>query len=224
LDANTRVVIVNALYLKAQWNQPFDPAATELLPFHVRGGETVNLPTMKARLQLCGYAKHNGFVALSLPYFDFALRFLILVPDDVRDLSKLEAEITPAMLAEELEFGHLSLEVLLPKFGFEPATLRLKSTLQDLGMTTAFSQEPGRANFGRMADRPLYLTEAFHKTFIAVDEKGTEAAAAADASGGFLGVDEDPPRQVIIDRPFFFAIQHVPTRTCLFIGHVTDPR
>ena len=228
LNANTRLVIANAIYLKAQWDKPFDVNATESLPFHVRGDETANVPTMRTRLEACGYAKHDGFVALSVPYLNFDFRFLILVPDDVKGLPGLEARITPAILAERFEIEKDKVELSLPKFKFEPATLRLGSTLRDLGMTTAFTRGPGGANFDRMAqpNSGLYLSEVFHKIFVAVDEKGTEAAAAADASGGSLGIPEHPPELITvrIDRPFFYAIQHLPTRTCLFIGHVTDPR
>ncbi|HKP03200.1 MAG TPA: serpin family protein [Chthoniobacterales bacterium] len=224
LNAETRLVVANAIYLKAQWDKPFDAGATELLPFHVRGGETANVPTMTTLLDTCAYVKHDGFVALSVPYFDWNFRFLILVPDDAKGLPELEARITPAILAEKFEIETEKVELSLPKFKFEPATLRLGSTLRDLGMATAFKQGPGGANFDRMAqpNSGLYLGEVFHKIFIAVDEKGTEAAGAG-ASGGFLGVPPEPV-QVKIDRPFFYAIQHLPTFTCLFIGHVTDPR
>jgi serpin B len=224
VDAQTRMVIANAIYLKAQWHQPFDVGATEMLPFHVRGEESANVPTMKARLELCGYAKHDGFVALSVPYLDLALRFLILVPDDVKGLQKLEAGMTAATLAEQLEIMHIEVELCVPKFKFEPATLRLGATLRDLGMATAFNPGPGGANFERMAQPKsgLHLSEVFHKTFISVDEKGTEAAAATNTSG-LLGIP-DESLKVTIDRPFFYAIQDLRTRTCLFIGHVTDPR
>jgi serpin B len=224
LNADTRLVIANTIYLKAQWETPFDVGATKLLPFHVRGDEILNVPTMTTLLDFCGYAKHDGFVALSVPYFSEGLRFLILIPDDVKGLPELEARITPAILAEQFEIETEKVELSLPKFKFEPATLQLGSTLRDLGMTTAFEPRPGGANFDRMAqpNSGLYLSEVFHKIFIAVDEKGTEVSGAA-VSGGFLGVPPEPI-PVRADRPFFYAIQHLPTRTCLFIGHVTDPR
>jgi serpin B len=226
LNANARLVIANAIYLKAQWEKPFDVAETELLPFHIRGDETANVPTMKAHLQFSGYAKHDGFVALSVPYLNLDLRFLILLPDDRNGLAALEARMTPAILAEQFEIEKDKVELFLPKFKIEPATLRLGSTLRDLGMKTAFNPGPGGANFDRMAppNSRLYLSEVFHKIFVAVDENGTEAAGAADASVGWLGLPEYPTIHVKVDRPFFYAIQYLPTRTSLFIGHVTDPR
>ena len=118
----------------------------------------------------------------------------------------------------------------LPKFKFEPPTLNLGATLQGLGMQTAFDHPRGSANFDRLAPRKpddyLYISAVFHKTFIAVDEEGTEAAAAtavAMAVGAVAGQKPEPV-EVKIDRPFFYAIQHVPSGACLFIGRVTDPR
>ena len=97
-------------------------------------------------------------------------------------------------------------------------------------MQTAFDRPRGSANFDRLAPRKpndyLYISAVFHKTFIAVDEEGTEAAAAtavAMAVGAAASQKPEPP-EVKIDRPFLYAIQHVPSGACLFIGRVTDPR
>jgi serpin B len=97
-------------------------------------------------------------------------------------------------------------------------------------MKTAFDQPRGSANFDRMASRKpneyLYISQIFHKTFIAVDEKGTEAAAATAVAmmAATARIERPPPIEVKFDRPFVYAIQHVPTGVCLFLGRVTDPR
>jgi serpin B len=98
-------------------------------------------------------------------------------------------------------------------------------------MKTAFDQPKGSANFDKIAPRTpddyLYISQIFHKTFIAVDEKGTEAAAAtavAMLAGTALRSPPPPPIEVKVDRPFVYAIQHVPSSVCLFLGRVTDPR
>jgi serpin B len=131
------------------------------------------------------------------------------------------------------EGAHLQpalVDLSLPKFKFSSPTLPLASALKELGLKTAFDQPPGSANFDRMAPRKLndYLaiSEVFHKTFIAVDEKGTEAAAATAVSmvAGARMVREPEPVVVDVDRPFFYAIQHVPSGTCLFLGQTSDPR
>jgi serpin B len=118
----------------------------------------------------------------------------------------------------------------LPKFKLEPPTMSLTKELQGLGMKTAFDQPIGSANFDRLAPRRgndyLFISEVFHKTFIAVDEKGTEAAAATAVAMDLGTAIEEPskPVEVKVDRPFVFAIQHGPSGACLFLGRVTDPR
>jgi serine protease inhibitor len=229
LNASTRLALVNAIYLKAPWAKPFLKGATTPQSFHVRGGEAVNVPTMNG-LNYCGYGKRDGFTAVSLPYNDRELQFLILLPDDAKGLPALEKKITAAILAQCAKLEMQDVNLHLPKFKFEPPTLNLGATLQGLGMQTAFDQPRGSANFDRLAPRKpddyLYISAVFHKTFIAVDEEGTEAAAAtavAMAVGAAAGPKPEP-LEVKIDRPFFYAIQHVPSGTCLFVGRVTDPR
>jgi serpin B len=107
----------------------------------------------------------------------------------------------------------------------------LAEKFEALGMKTAFDQPKGSANFDKIAPRTprdyLYISQIFHKTFIAVDEKGTEAAAAtavAMLAGTALRSPPPPPVEVKIDRPFVYTIQHVPSGVCLFLGRVTDPR
>ncbi len=106
----------------------------------------------------------------------------------------------------------------------------LKEQLISLGMKTAFDEPQGSANFDRLAPRKandyLCLSKVFHKTFIAVDEDGTEAAAATAAvmMQTTSAMRPDEPIEVKVDRPFLYAIQHVPSGACLFIGRVTDPR
>jgi serpin B len=230
LNATTRLVLANAIYLKAPWATAFSADRTKPEPFHVRGGEPVNVPTMHGHELSCGYAKRNGFTAVSIPYIGSDLQFVVLLPDDANGIGSLEKTMTSAMLAECAKLERRELDLYLPKFKFEPPTLNLGSTLQALGMKTAFDQPPGSANFDRMASRKpddyLYISAVFHKTFIAVDEEGTEAAAATAVtmSVGSAAVPKPDPPELKIDRPFFYAIQHVPSGTCLFIGRVTDPR
>ena len=229
LKADTRLVLANAIYLKAPWAEAFSADATRPEPFHVRGTQSVKVPMMHARDLGCGYAKRDGFTAVSIPYHA-DLHFVVLLPDEKDGLSALEKKVTSATLAECATLEKRELDLYLPKFKFEPPTLNLGSTLQALGMKTAFDQPSGSANFDRMAPRQpddyLYISEVFHKTFIAVDEKGTEAAAATAVAMARATSMQNPakPLEVRIDRPFIYAIQHVPSGACLFLGRVTDPR
>jgi serine protease inhibitor len=231
LNKMTRLVLANALYLKAPWADSFSEKATQLEPFHVRGGAPVAVPTMRKEAPF-GFAKREGFIAVSLPYVGNDLQFLVLLPDDINGLRALESKLTASMLAEcaKLETRE-EVDLHLPKFKFEPPTIALAEKLQALGMKSAFDIPRGSANFDGIAPRKpndyLYISNVFHKTFIAVDEKGTEAAAAtavvmmrATAMAG----PKPKPIEVKVDRPFVYAIQHVPSGVCLFLGRVTDPR
>ena len=117
----------------------------------------------------------------------------------------------------------------LPKFKLQPPTITLAKQFEALGMKTAFDQPKGSANFDKIAPRTpddyLYISQIFHKTFIAVDEKGTEAAAAtAVALDGASSAEKPEPVEFRVDHPFLFAVQHRASGVCLFLGRVTDPR
>jgi len=230
LDETTRLVLANALYLKAPWADPFSEKATHPEPFHVHGSAPVDVPTMRKRDERFGYAKREGYSAVSLPYAGNDLQFLVLLPEDVNGLRAFESKLSAEMLAQCAKLEERDVDLHLPKFKIEPPTITLAEKLEALGMKTAFNQPTGSANFDRMAPRKpddyLYISQVFHKTFIAVDEKGTEAAAAtAVAMMAATALRERPPPiEVKVDRPFLYAIQHVPSGVCLFLGRVTDPR
>jgi serpin B len=230
LNEMTRLVLANAIYLKAPWENQFSDAATKPEPFHVRGGAPVDLPMMRKEDRNFGYAKRDGFTAVSILYSGKELQFVALVPDEVNGLGALESKLSAELLAQCAKLEPQDVGLSLPKFKFEPPTMALGEKLQALGMKTVFDQPPGSANFDRIAPRKpndyLYLSQVFHKTFIAVDEKGTEAAAATAVvmMARSAMVKRSPPIEVKVDRPFIYAIQHVPSGTCLFLGRVTDPR
>jgi serpin B len=230
LNKLTRLVLANALYLKAPWADAFSEKTTQPESFHVRGGAPVNLPMMRKTARF-GYAKREGFSAVSLPYAGDNLQFLVLLPDDVNGLRALESKLTADILAECAKLEAQEVNLHLPKFKLEPPTIALAETLQALGMKSAFDIPQGSANFDKMAPRKpndyLYISNVFHKTFIAVDEKGTEAAAATAVvmmRATAIARPKPPPMEVKVDRPFVYAIQHVPSGVCLFLGRVTDPR
>jgi serpin B len=231
LDKTTRLVLANALYLKAPWADPFSDNATQPESFHIRGGAPSDVPTMRKTNKQFGYAKREGYTAVSLPYAGDDLQFLVLLPDEINSLRALESKLTGDMLAGCAKLERRDVDLHLPKFKLEPPTITLAKNFEALGMKTAFDQPKGSANFDKIAPRTprdyLYISQIFHKTFIAVDEKGTEAAAAtavAMMAGSALRSPPPPPIEVKVDRPFLYAIQHVPSGVCLFLGRVTDPR
>ena len=230
LDNTTRLVLANALYLKAPWASEFSQNATEPEPFFVRGAP-VDISMMRKTDKNFAYARREGFSVVSIPYAGNDLQFVVLLPDDTDGLRDLESKLSADTLAGCAKLEKRDVDLHLPKFKLEPPTIPLAKQFEALGMKSAFDQPKGSANFGKIAPRRpddyLYISQIFHKTFIAVDEKGTEAAAAtavAMLAGTALRSPPPPPLEVKVDRPFLYAIQHVPSGVCLFLGRVTNPR
>ena len=220
-DSNA-LEIVNEVYLKSTWLNVFPKQATKPRPFAARNRQFVDVPTMTVQADF-GYWKRVTFSVIALPYSDGYLQFLIFLPERGVSLQNLERTLTTADLAKLTHCPEASLILYLPKFKLEPATLSLGETLSRLGLKSAFI--PGEADFRRMdSDRALFISRVLHKAFLALDEQGTEAAATTvfDFAEG-LQVPR-PPVEVHVDRPFLFAVQHIPSGAFLFIGRVTDPR
>ena len=230
LDKTTRLVLANALYLKAPWASEFSQNATQREPFFVRAAP-VDVPMMRKTDKNFGYARREGFTVVSLPYAGNDLQFVVLLPDDINGLRELESKLSADVLTGCAKLEKQDVDLHLPKFKLEPPTVALKEKFEALGMKTAFDDPRGSANFDKIAPRKpndyLYISNIFHKTFIAVDEKGTEAAAATAVvmmRATSMPGPKPPPIEVKVDRPFVYAIQHVPSAVCLFLGRVTDPR
>jgi serpin B len=230
VDEATRSVLANALYLHAPWEDAFKPKATKNEPFWVGGKTSADVATMLQQRHY-GYEQRNGYAALVLPYVGYQLQFVILLPDKRDGLANLERAVTPELLAGCTQLPQRDVILHLPKFKLEPPSLPLGEALRGLGMMTAFDQPRGSADFDRMAPRKpddyLCISEVIHKTWLSLDENGTEAAAATAVvmmAGSAMTPDPPPPIEVRVDHPFLFAIQHVPSGACLFLGRLTDPR
>lgn len=229
LNRETRLVLVNAIYLKAAWANEFSKAATHPAPFLIHGTTKTEVPTMRLTSNL-GYSKQNGYTAVTIPYIGGDLQFLILLPDRADGLSALESKLDAGQLANCATLESKRISISLPKFKMEPPTLPLGDTLQSLGMKSAFDLPRGSADFDRMAPRTpnqyLYISQIFHKTFLSLDENGTEAAAATAVvmMRAMMAAPEPNPIEVQVDHPFLFAIQHRSTGACLFLGRMTDPK
>jgi serpin B len=229
-DEETRLVLVNAIHMQAPWQEPFPASATGPAPFHLAPGKPVDVPTLRRQGRL-GYAQRSGYRAVTVPYLGGEVQFLVLLPDADRSLRDLEGELTAEQLVVDAALPSTEVILHLPKLKLEPPVLRLGQQLRALGMTTAFDEPRGSADFDRMAPRRpndyLRISEVFHKTFLALDEKGTEAAAATAVvmmRVTSVAAPKPDPIEVRVDRPFLFAIQHRASGACLFLGRVVDPR
>jgi len=231
ITPDSRLTLVNALYLRAPWEEEFNEKATKPDRFLVHGRDAAEVPMMLHKSS-CGYAHRDGYQVVTRPYYGGQLQFVIILPDDPTALPAIEKQVTPTLLGELARLPAQDVILHLPKFRLEPPTMALGDNLKALGMRTAFDDPRKSANFDRMAPRKpndyLYISAVFHKTFLALDEKGTEAAAATavimpTAMAMMPGRMPAPP-EVRVDHPFIFAVQHVPSGACLFLGRVTDPR
>lgn len=217
INNGTRLVLTNAIYFSAAWEEPFKASETSDRPFWIGGDAQVVVPTMHQNTKR-GYGAGAGYKAGELSYDGGQLSMVVIVPDN---LAAFEASLDAQKLKDVL--GSLSehmLDLTLPKFRFE-APLGLKDILIEMGMTDAFT--PGAADFsGIDGTRNLVITDVLHKGFVAVDEKGTEAAAATAVIVGETSLPQ--PATLLVDRPFLFVIRDKPTGAILFIGRVVDPR
>lgn len=218
LDPLTRLVLVNAIYFKGDWANPFKPDATHPAPFYLANGSTNNVPMMTQKEQF-SLAEQEGFTALKLPYDGDELSMIILLPKDVSGLEALQTNISADLLAG-LEYSLQETQVYLPKFKLE-SSFELNKTMVEMGMPLAFSTD---ADFsGLDGTHALSIGEILHKTFIDMSEEGTEAAASTAVVMGFGSAAPIKTEEFIADHPFLFIIRENSTGTILFMGRVMDP-
>ena len=222
ITPDTRLVLANAIYFYAKWLYPFDPSLTQPGDFNLMDGTTVSVPMMSlGRVTGLRYAAGSGYQAVELPYAGDKTALTLIVPDAGRF-----AEVQSALTASELEslWGSLEtkqVELSLPKFKYE-SSFSLGKTLGQLGMSDALT--PGAADFSGMdGSRDLFISDILHKAVVAVDEDGTEAAAATAVVVGITSLPVIDV-QLTVDRPFIFAIRDTQSGAMLFLGQVVNPK
>lgn len=226
LDAQTLIVLVNALYFDMPWDEQFTTELTTQQPFWLDTTRFKTVPLMfKQHAQR--YAQKEGFHIATLPYAGDVFQFVVFVPDAIDGLGALEKQLSGALLTECARLPRTEVRLSIPRLKLAPEIVSLKETLANLGAGELF--EGGKANLSRMiADAGSlqpYVSNVFHRTFMEMDEDGTKAAAAtAVVLRAKNGAPREIRHQVVkADRPFLFMIQHVATGTCLFLGRVNDP-
>lgn len=229
VNADTRLALVNAIYFLGDWQEPFTREATRLAPFHLTAAATRDVPTMH-RVGTLRLAEVAGLKALELPYTGAAVSMLIVLPDAVDGLPALEASLSTARLdAIVAALASARVLVALPKFEIDPAaSLALREQLESMGLALAFDK--ASADFTGIANPPdprdrLSIGNVFHKAFVKVDEKGTEAAAATAVLMQRAGAaaPSAKPIEFIADHPFLFFIRDNATSLIVFMGRVSEP-
>ena len=229
INAGTRLVLTNAIYFNAAWQNAFEKGDTSDDTFHLLNGGEVTVPMMH-QTERFTYDEGADYQAVQLPYDGRELSMVVLLPKEGRFTaveSSLDAAAVDAIVQN---LSSKEVQLAMPKWEFT-SSFGLSSALKDMGMPVAFAPplfdgcSPGSANFlGMDGYCDLFISDVVHKAFIAVDETGTEAAAA---TGVIVGVTSVPmPEETVImtvDRPFIFLIRDIETGTILFLGRVLNP-
>lgn len=223
IDSQTIMFLINAVYFKGSWTSPFETELTSEQAFNLVDGQTVTVPTMYQSGSF-DYLKSSGFQALRLPYGeDEQMAMVLFLPDQNTSLSEFQNQLNQDNWSNwQAHFEAKAGTLMLPKFTMEYEK-SLNQVLAELGMGIAF--EPGKADFSGLAAAAaddIYISNVKHKTFIEVDETGTEAAAVTSVE---VGTTSMPAYdfELNFDRPFFYAIEDSETGAIVFMGAVLDP-
>ncbi|XP_052766202.1 serpin B4-like [Mya arenaria] len=222
ITSQTGMVVVNAIYFKGEWADKFEPRSTTKTDFHPSASSKVQVDMMKERMDYAKYgeSKEMKCKVLQLPYQGKEIGMVLFLPHEVEGLSKLEQALTREHLEKILaESKSETVDVYLPKFKME-TQLTLKETLQKLGMVDLFNM--AKADLSGIGEQ-LFVSEVYHKAFVAVDENGTEAAAATAAIMLLGCMIPNRVMEFKADHPFMFMIWDYRIRVPLFIGRVIQP-
>lgn len=209
--------LINAIYFKGIWTYQFDPEKTMDTTFTTSTGNTVPCKMMTQKATYA-YKTSQQAQIIDLPYGDRLFSMTIILPDEGINIDQFAAGLTQQQwdgLVSNLDSTEVDLYI--PKFKLEYKK-KLNDELIAMGMGIAFSEF---ADFSRIADKPLAISEVKHKTFVEVNEEGTEAAAVTSVAIALTAMPSNPTMR--IDHPFLFAIREHKSGTILFIGKIINP-
>jgi len=212
------MILVNAVYFKGDWLEPFDPELTQIQPFYLGSKESkvdVSMMSLTGAFRT-GKIKSIDAKFVELPYKGKQLSMVIILPNEVDGLEKLEASLSGRTMDKmEKKASWKEICVKIPKFSIETET-NLVDTLSELGINDLFS---GRADLSGVSSLPgLFVSKIGQKCFIEIDEKGTEAAAATSGE-----VASSIPQSFKVDHPAIFILKDNVTKLILFMGRLTNP-
>ncbi len=219
IDANTRLVLANAIYFKASWYSPFEESNTQNGVFHLLDGTQVTVPMMVSGHTASSFEKGDGFQVVGLPYMGQSTMMVVVLPDQGQ-FNAFEASLDASKLDQILKgLNGAEVNLTLPKFKIE-SSFNLSDTLAGMGMSDAFNAS--KADFSGMdGKQDLSISQVVHKAYVSVDEKGTEAAAATGVAMTTSAMFNPPV--VKVDRPFLFFIYDQKSGTILFAGREMNP-
>lgn len=213
IDLQTLLFLINAIYFKGNWQDEFNESMTRPGTFHLSDGSEKRVQMMR-REGVYPYFRGDTFEATSLPYGNGRVSMYIFLPNSNSNLNRFLRDLDAHNWEQWiLQLGSRNHDLMLPRFRLE-YEVNLNDTLKALGMEIAFG---GGADFSGMGPS-LFISKVKHKTFVEVNEEGTEAVAATA-----VAIEDSIPPVFRVDRPFFFTIYDAETQTILFMGTVTEP-
>lgn len=223
LNQDLIAFLINTIYFEADWMHPFNPELTTTENFHLADGSSIDVDMMTLSEEL-DYFEKDGLQAVSLPYGEGEMNMQLFLPEEGADMEAFQEQFTLENWEEWQEaFSSREGQVKMPAFELEYEA-SLNDTLQSLGMTTAFDEQ---ADFTKMVEETdeVWISDVKQKTFLLVDEEGTEAAAATsvEIETTSAPMPTDEPFLMEINRPFFLFITDDETGAILFAGKVASP-
>ncbi|MEX2665504.1 serpin family protein [Candidatus Uabimicrobium amorphum] len=217
ITSETRLVLTNTIYFKGDWSSAFDKEKTTQDVFHIDAKTTENVDMMTQKPKKFAYYEEEGLQAVKLPYKGDDVAMYIFLP---QQLSLFDKQISTQKLQEiATKMRTTKVWIKMPKFKTR-YKFDAKEVLQLMGMKDAFALA---ADFSGMnGNKELRITKVIHEAFVAIDEEGTEAAAATGVVMSRKSMPR-PPKRFFVDRPFVFTIVHPKTGSTLFVGRVTNP-
>jgi serpin B len=216
------MVLLNAIYFNGIWTNKFDEKGTHNLLFTKTNRTTMEVPMMKKEEKL-DYTTNSLFSAIKMPYGKGQYNMIVMLPVT----GKNSKEVIDALSANNWNNWMKTFEtkdpvvVTMPRFKFAFET-KLNNVLAEMGMVKAF--QPNIADFSKISNEDLYISSAIHKSFIDVNENGTEAAAVTSITFTTTSAGNEPPKTIFyVDKPFVFAITEKDTDAILFMGEVNHP-
>jgi serpin B len=214
--------LINAIYFKGNWTKKFDKSQTTERPFYLTDGTQKQHPLMSQSGKY-RYFENDTFQAVSLPYGKERLNLYVFLPKKNTSLDAFQQQLAVENWQQWMnQFRMRQGSIQLPRFKFD-YDIQLNNALKALGMESAFNDT--QANFSNMTAESVKIDEVKHKTFVEVNEEGTEAAAATSVGIAMTSaMRPEEPFQMVVDRPFFCAIRDNQTGTILFMGSIREPK
>jgi serpin B len=213
--------LINAIYFKGNWTKKFDQNQTAERPFYLSNGTQKQHPMMSQSGKY-RYYENETFQAVSLPYGKGRLSLYVFLPRENNSLDAFQQQLAVENWQQWMnQFRMRNGSIQLPRFKFD-YDIQLNNALKVLGMESAFSDG---ADFSNMTSASVAINEVKHKTFVEVNEEGTEAAAVTSVGVALTSAQmPEEPFQMVVNRPFFCAIRDNQTGTVLFMGSLREPK